>query len=330
MKRKGIIISLIFAGVIALLLAFVYLQNKSFQQDICFSDDSIHEAYYPVNSGMVTVADGVRMLFDTASSVSTITEKDIERLRELGYNVEEKSTLYLGYDPNENLKFRTKRYRVSLPAYSIRLSDGNDFCSLFGPANTNGVFIENLDFILSDDGMSHMGIDIIEKFVVEYSWTTGMVVLRDNVPNHFRAFAEIKTSNTPLDILGAGSKRYINLIVDNRSNDFLLNTAVSRIKLNIPEDDGPKSRRSLRDPYLLNGKYVDAVREFDQLVKIGDRAKYQDIHRSGARDNSEAYFCNPLNMFVNDVVMDFPNNRFLISRGAKMVSHSPGFGLAAE
>lgn len=330
MKRKIIIISLIFAGVIALFLTIVYVQNNSFQEDLHFSENSNHEAYYPVNAGMVTVADGVRMMFDTAASVSSITKEDLERLSELGYKVEEAPTLYVGFGPNEYMKFRTKRYRISLPAYSLRVSEGTDFCTLFGPTNPNEAYIENLDFILSDDGVSHMGIDIIEKFAVEYSWTTGMVVLRDHVPNHFRAFAQIKTDNTPYAILGAGTRRYINLIVDNRPNDFLLNTAISRIKLNIPEDDGPKSRRSFRDPYLLNGKYVDAVREYDQLVKIGDRAKYQDIHRSGARDNSEAYFCNPLNMFVNDVVMDFPNNRLLIRRGAKMVSHSPGFGLASE
>lgn len=330
MKRTTVILISVFAAVVIALGAIIAWTNHSMQTDVRFSDDSCHAACYPINSGMVTVADGVRMAFDTASPVSTITEADIEKLRSQGYEVKEISTLFFGHNPDDELTFSSVRYEVSLPAPAIDLSMDDSVCSAFAAVIHPEIRLEHLSFIPSTDGVSHLGIDILGKFAIEYSWITGMVTLRDSVPDDYQMFASMKSELSPSSILNPGRRRFIDLEVDNRSNSYLINTSVSRIKLNIPVDDGTLASAHINDPYLLNGHYVNADRELDQIVKIGNRAKYQDIHRSGAKDNSECYFCNPLNMFVSDVVMDLRDNKFYIRKGAKMVSHSPRFGLAAE
>ncbi|MDE6484622.1 MAG: hypothetical protein K2L14_04440 [Duncaniella sp.] len=330
--KKKIVISLIVLVVAVLALGtLISVQSSEFQDGVKFSDDmKVHSAYYPVNGGMITVSPDVRMGFDSASPVSTITRSDLEKLKAAGMDVDSVSTIYIGFDSERQIAFRNRIYQLSIPAPAFEVDPTRSNCTAFSVDYTTPARIENVRFLLSDDGLSRLGMDFIERFAVEYSWATGMIILHDSVPEGFQKFCDIQSEISPVDVVLSPAPQYfLGMEVDGRSNDFLIDTSLSRITINVPVDDGVRARVSYPDPYRFRGDYVDASREPDQLVLIGGRAKYQDIHRSPAVDKGEGYFCNPLNMFVNDVVLDFPGKVFYIRRGSRML-HNPGFGLPAE
>lgn len=316
---------------VVVLGVLIFVQNSKFQDGVKFCENPTERsAFYPVNGGMITVAPDVRMQFDSASPVSTITASDLAKLKAAGMDVDSVSTIYVGFDPNRNLTMATRIYQLSIPAPTFEVDPTRSNCTAFSVDYTCPDRIEHVKFLPSADNISHLGMDFIEHFAVEYSWATGMIILHDSVPSGFQKFSTIEKEIAPIDVIFSPAPQYfLNMEVDGRPNDFLIDTSLSRITINVPVNDGVRARVSYHDPYRFRGSYVKADREPDQLVLIGGRAKYQDIHRSPAVDNGEEYFCNPLNMFVNDVVLDFPHGDFFIRRGSRML-HNPGFGTASE
>lgn len=318
-----LIVALVTLGVL------IALQCRSFQSHARFSEGTT-SAYYPINGGMIMVAPDIRMNFDSASPVSGISREDLEKFKAMGVKVDSISTIFLGFSSAHHLRLVNKIYRISLPAPAFDVDPTRSQCTAFSPDYNSGGHIIDVDFVPSVDNNSRLGMDFIKRFVVEYSWATGMIVLHDTVPSGFQKFCDFKEEVSLADkLLSPGGQYFLEMEVDGRPNEFLVDTSISRITINVPENDGVRARYSISDPYLIRNKYVSAMREPDQLVMIGSSAKYQDIHRSDAVDRGERYFCNPLNMFVNDIVLDFNDKKLYIRRGSQML-HPPGFGLPVE
>ncbi len=329
MKKKIVISLVVLIVALVTLGVLISLQCRSFQSNARFSEGTT-SAYYPINGGMITVAPDIRLCFDSASPVTAISKADLEKFKALGVKVDSISTIFLGFSSAHRLRIVNRIYRISLPAPAFDVDPTRSPCTAFSPDYSSEGRIIDVDFVPSIDNTSRLGMDFIKKFVVEYSWATGMIVLHDAVPQGFQKFSDFKEEISIADkILSPGGQYFLEMEVDGRPNEFLVDTSISRITINVPEDDGVRARVSMSDPFLIRNKYVSAMREPDQLVMIGSSAKYQDIHRSNAVDRGERYFCNPLNMFVNDIVLDFSDKKLYLRRGSQML-HPPGFGLPVE
>ena len=331
MKKKIIISFIILLLAVVAFGMLIAFQNNSFQDGVRFSDDTTqHQACYPINGGMIMVTPDVRMFFDSTSPVSTINGRDIAKLEASGVKIDSVSTIFVGLNPDRKLTVARQIYIVALPAPYFDVDPTRSRCTAFFPEYDSCGSIENVKFIRDDSRLSRLGMDFIERFAVEYSWGKSMIILLDSVPDEFQKFADMHREFSPIDVVfSPGPQYFLDLEVDGRRNDFFIDTTLPRITINVPEDDGVKDAGGVPDPYRFRGRYVNAVREPDHLVLIGARAKYQDIHRSSAVNKGERYFCNPLNMVVNDVVLDFPSGNLLIRRGSR-IGHNPGFGLPSE
>lgn len=310
MKRKAVkilvsLLAILVAGY-ALLFAFDTQANVAAARPDTIIASLPLAATQPLT---VRVADGLMFKFDTGSDISCITPADLEKLRARGAVIRTKHLPMFGRTSNGRICFSAKRYVIDLPLeyYTAHPdSNGNNY-SQQRMAERDNVLREVEFMLLETPGdVSCFGIDLLRNFAIEHLYNEHLIRIHTERPDGYQDFSPLNTSYWPSHTPWPGRRYYITLDVDHVSDDYFLDTGLRNASVKLPWKRAEKSRRRLSTDSLVSQFGVFPARTDDAWVECGNRAGTQVAFYC---DNAEEPFIvNPLNLFTQDMLIDFPNS----------------------
>lgn len=270
-------------------------------------------------NGRVEVAPGLAFRLDTGTAISTITADDLRRIRELQCEVDSSFYPTIGKDRSGRWHFATKRYTVTIPLYHhvvVTDSLGKRSCVMDSTAIMN--VIKNVDFIPAAEGeVSVWGIDILEKFILEYRNSPRTISLHYTRPDGYQAIGDLSVSHTLSNFLFNDSRYYIQLSVDHNENMYMIDTDMDHVALRLPVRDKRYSKRRLEIDTVMTAYGLSEVEvDMNAWVEFGNRA-------GGASaffydDPDDEYALNPFNFFMQDAMLDFRHNKVYLRPHVKL------------
>lgn len=305
MKKKYIITLSLLAFIVAL-SAIWYGITRSTQGDATL-DHPLDETVVEMPLGglpiAVEVTPGISFKFDTGADISTLSDKDVERLRALGYEVEESWKPIAGRDGYGDFIFSPRRYTVSLPLGGYRRqADSTGVVSLVysgSPANV----MRNVDFAPCGDNMSTLGLDVLRRFKLERAYRSHSLLLHESVPAGYQSVAKLEKSLRLSDIFWSSHRCYIVVSVNQVPHIFFVDTGLQRAAVKMPYADSVKMRHPLKDDSIstMNATYKARLDE-SAWIDFGNRSGTKKVY---FYENPEYdYQINPLNVFAQDLVLD--------------------------
>lgn len=272
---------------------------------------------------MVEVMPGLRFKFDTGSDISTITEADLERLREMGMSVKKKFYPVVGRDGDGKTRVCFERYTVSMPLYDydfVTDSVSGDVSAVARKATRN--VVEGVDFAPSQTGYSVLGIDFIQKFKVAYDYMHGALRLYVTVPEGYEPFNRLYSSRSLADGLWLGRRYYMDMRVNGEMRDFFCDTGIRTAMLKMSPESLPKASEGFpTDTVVTMVASYPALTNDSEWVEIGARggnvkAYYYD-------NDEETYAFNPWNLFQQDCLIDFAGEEIHLRRYFDIPAQTP-------
>lgn len=311
-KPRAIRITLISIVAVVVLLGLFLIYNV--QRSISFSHPGEFAALYYQRDGVLEMDSDLMFSLDSGSSISTITPHDLARLKELGMKVDSTWFPALGYDTQENCRFTTKRYNVSLPAWrkTIKLDPKTGRMTLERVPGDNTT-IDNVLFFPSKKGeTSTIGMDILEMFQVERLTASGLLALRNSVPTGYQPLVPIVTKGNLKTFLGIECRYYVPMAIDGEMHDFFINSGINDVNVKMPiQDTSMVASPKYHDVIFQHMRPVPVVRGV-AWMQTGDRAGERVVTFSPMDDNQEPYSINPSNLFDSDVIFDYPGRKLYI------------------
>lgn len=318
-KKKILILTAIITPVVLLLAFLLFFGTRTSQTDItidrtsgCLGEMAILSSLS--SNQFVNIRPELRFKLDTGADMSTITEHDLHVLDSLGFKIEKKFYPVLGRDGAGNLKFETVRYSVSLPLYKWKVTTDTLGNRKFECQYTSLNVLHNVDFAPSRTGFSVIGIDLLEKFKVEFRNTDKLIALHFDQPAGYENATEMVTTPTLINWLTLGHRYNLDLTVDNRTNRYFFDTGLQRVFVKRPKNEVPSIGKNLRKEKVrsFRGEF-DAVADPKGWLEIGNREGDAIIHYYD--NDEEDYAFNPINMFdALNVLVDFPNRQLMFSK----------------
>ena len=305
MKRIIIVISCV---VILVALVYGLLCTLSSQNDMKASRSDGLIGVLPLVDQKVKVepVPGLIFKFDTGSDISTITESDLQLLRNMGMSVEKKIYPVAGRDGNGRTRFCLTRYTVSLPLYDYRFltdSVGGQVRAVADKASLN--VLEGVDFAPSQTGYSVLGVDFIEKFKVAYDYMNGAVRLYFDLPQGYEAFNKIYYSRSVADGLWLGKRYYMDMRVNGEMRGFFCDTGIREAMVKMP-----------------------TLKNDSEWFEIGSRGGTVKVYYYDNREEPFAF--NPLNLFRQDCIIDFAAGDVYLRRYFDVPDQDPPLASSVE
>lgn len=254
----------------------------------------------------IEVIPGLRFKIDTGSDISTITEENLALLDSLGYHYKESFYPVFGRDGNGSTMMETKRYTVSMPLLKYDfVEDSTGRRTAIGhwkSANT----LSNIDFAPSRTGQSVLGIDFLQKFKVEYQYNNRAIALYFNTPDGYTKCVSLEPSKNIFTALWLGKRYFSEFSVNGKTNSFFLDTGIRNARIKLPADETSRPIQRLHQETVTS-----ALGSFNVFVdnhadiEMGDRLVNGLAHYYDSLE--EPYAFNPLNLFLQDVLIDFDN-----------------------
>lgn len=301
-----------FWSVIALVLFFagslLYFGSRTSQNDLIADRNQgvLGELMIDSLPQYVVLRPGLRFKLDTGADFSSITERDLHFLDSLGFKAVESTYPILGRDGRGDIRLNTKRYTLSLPFYMWDTTV-DSLGNLHQEINYNASnILKNVDFAPADTEFSVLGIDFLEKFLVEYRAAEKMMAFYFDVPEDYEFSEVLQPSDSPLFWPFLGHRYYMDAYVDNTKNRYFLDTGISQAFIHRPMSDAPKYDSNVRPDTIisLRGSYP-ALADQRGWLKIGDREGMTTVYYYDS--DEESYGFNPINMFDNiNVLFNFP------------------------
>lgn len=308
--KKFYISALVVVVIVALLCGGCVMVTRSTQSDIALENREKAECDLMPLSGvpyMLEVAPGVQFKFDTGADCSVLNVKDAERLRELGYEVNESFGPMMGRDGFGDYNCSLKRYTVTLPigGYGVEIdSTGHESLKYSGAPSA---VLRNVDFLPTEDGISTLGIDVLSKFKVECVYRLGAVVFHDELPSGYNKFVDMQRNIHLTDFLWSPIRSYIIVSVNQHPNLYLIDTGLQRAAIKKPSSQTRVNKHTLRRDTIHTMHHAyEAFVDDEAWVDCGTRSGTKKVFYY---ENSEDdYQINPLNVFQQDMVIDFENS----------------------
>lgn len=273
---------------------------------------------------------GLIFKFDTGSDISTITDSDLQLLRDMGMSVEKKIYPVAGRDGNGRTRICLTRYTVSLPLYDYRFltdSVSGKVRAVADKASLN--VLEGVDFAPSQTGYSVLGVDFIEKFKVAYDYMNGAVRLYFALPQGYEAFNKIYYSRAATDGLWLGKRYYMDMRVDGEMRGFFCDTGIREAMVKMSTSTMSKDTQG-----ILNDTVVTMVSEYPALkndsewMEIGSRGGNVKVYYYDNREEPFAF--NPLNLFRQDCMIDFAAGEVYLRRYFDVPDQDPPLASSVE
>lgn len=266
------------------------------------------------SSQFVNIRPELKFKFDTGSDISTITERDLAILDSLGFKCEKKFYPVIGRDGAGDMQYESVRYTVDLPLYCWNVekdsAESRDYDCQYGSVNV----LHNVDFAPSETGFSVLGIDFIEKFKVEFRNSDKIIALHFDTPKGYEHSADMKISGSIVNRVTLGHRYFINLTVDDDTNDYFLDSGIQRAFVKRPADEVPPEGRHITNDTAVSmrGRFPAKVNS-NGWLKLGQREGRVKIYYYDSMEEDHAV--NIFNLFVEvNVVLDFPNKQLLFSK----------------
>lgn len=313
MTSKTKKISFISVGVFLLLIALsiLYFGSRTSQTDLSAERNQgvLGELLLDSEPQFIVLRPGLRFKLDTGADFSSITERDLHFLDSLGYKATESFYPIIGRDGKGDIKLNTKRYTVSLPLYMWDTST-DSLGTVKQDINYNASnVLSNIDFAPSDCEFSVLGIDFIEKFIVEFRSKENVLAFYFDQPEGYETGARIERSQSPLYWPYLGHRYYMTAGVDSEDGYYFLDTGIMRAFIHRPLRELPVDLQKTPNDTIVSfhGKYP-AVADHNGWLKIGNREGNETIYYYDS--DEESHSINPLNMLDNvDLLLDFPSQQ---------------------
>lgn len=323
MKRK--ITLIIAAAVIVIAVAYTAVAMLSSQNNLCADRHSGLLGVLPLrgNPLEVEVIPGLRFKIDTGSDISTITPEHLALLDSLGFSHSESFYPVVGRDGNGNIIFESKRYTVSIPLLKYEFIEDSAGCRAATGSWSSANILSGVDFTLSKTGQSVLGIDFLQRFKIEYQYNNRAIALYFEAPAGYDKCVDLKPSFSIFTSLWLGKRYFSEFSVNGVYKPFFLDTGIRNARIKLPSSDiGRRADKLKRDTV------TSALGIFPALVD--DRA---DIEMGNRFVNGIAYYYesleepyafNPLNLFLQDVLIDFENGTLSLRPIFNKLSTTPG------
>lgn len=306
MKRR---ILIVLASVIVLVcVAYAAVSMLSSQSNLRVEKTEGPLCLLPILSNLpeVELVPGIRFKLDTGSDLSTITEEDLARLDSLGFYAKESFYPVIGRDGNGKININTKRYTVSLPLlkYEIRT---DSLGSRYGVGRWQDAnIIHNVEFAPSVTGKSVLGIDFLQKFRMEFQFNNRVIALYLDDPDGYITCTGLIPSKAPLNIPMLGKRYFVDFKVDGHEESFFLDTGIRDASIKMPIEEAVKSRGQLTTDTIVSALGSFPAKVSDKaIVSMGERIGLGTVYYCDNKE--EPYAFNPFNLFLQDVLLDFPN-----------------------
>ena len=321
MKRKLVIA--ITCLIVAVGGAYALMISRSSQRSLAPEETAGAIGVLPVVDNAPLVVEplpGLRFLFDSGSDISTITEADLQKLRDLGMEVTESTYPIAGYNDADELVLETKRYTVTLPLYRYKSTTDSTGAITASAAKADANLIHGVDFAPSRTGHSVLGVDFLQKFSVEYRFLDQAIALYLTPPAGYTPCLPLDISYSPSKTPWLGRRYYATLGVHDTQRPYFLDTGIRVARVKMPQKHAAKRRRMLRADSLYRAEgAVPALVEDDVTVLFGDRVTTAQVVY--ADTPAEGYAFNPIDFFMQDV---------LISSKTMSISLRPTFNIPAR
>lgn len=248
--------------------------------------------FAPDENGMVYTAHGAPYTIDMGSRHSFISPKTLDRLKAEGVNAEEQQTLLYTIDQSGHYRIYTRK--VVMPMYFFA-----------DTASTDVVTFNNVELLISDrvDG-NVLGMDFLEKFVIERDKDAETVSLLRHVPDNYIFVCDLNGHDSAIgDLFGYSRRIYIPLKVnDEEYQNYYFDTGreIRSCMLVQPLKDISKATTPVRIDSVTGMATQENCR-----VQIGDRMRFAKVTYADTL-HTDKYSINPFRAFNRSVVMDLP------------------------
>lgn len=309
MKRKVMIILL--SLLVIMVAGYAALFALDTQNDITLDRPDSVAASIPligIQPLSVQIADSLVFKLDTGSDLSCITAADLERLRREGVAIRERGIPIFGRTSSGRFRVSLTRLEIDLPLkYFTAHSPNDSIDKTLSRLSERDNILRNVEFILIDEpgDLSCLGIDLLQKFAVEYLFNDRLIRLHTSRPEGYQDFSGLRVSFWPSHTPMPGKRFYINLDVDHVTDGYFIDTGLRRAAVKLPAERAQHSRRRLGHDSITSNLGTFEAWTDDAWVECGNRAGTQIAYYC---DNLEEPFSvNPLNFFTQDMLLDFPN-----------------------
>lgn len=308
MKRRITVLFICLLGVVTALVFALHSLDTQSHIAPAHNEDII--ASFPVVSTSplrVEVSDGLIFKLDTGSDISSISPDDLEKLRSLGVSITEKPLPVIGRNTVGDLMISSKRYLIDLPLSFVTIytdSTGSNLIREHIPQSDN--LLVGAEFVLTEDNgsPSAIGIDILQKFYVEYLYDNQIIRLHTKRPDGYQDFSNFHASIWPSHFIWPGKRYYLDMEVDNVTDAYFIDTGLRNVSVKLPMSRSGMSRRRLSDDSLVSHLGSFPAKSDNVWVEVGNRAGSQKALYSD--NEEEPYSLNPMNVFTQDLLIDFP------------------------
>lgn len=302
---KTFVLSLlvILAVLVGVYAAGVYqIYHFNGEMTIPDGDDNVIVSVVPDEDGLVYTATGHGVTIDMGSRHCFISQKTLDQFKREGYPAIEYPTIIYTTDPSGRYRIYTRK--VVMPV-------------LFNsPDSTALVRFDNVELFISDESEGNvLGMDFLEKFVIERDFRSGRISFLRNVPDNYTFVCDINGHDSTIgDLIGYSRRVYIPLQVnDDDPQNYYFDTGRGIRSLELVQP--------LKNVKGATSKvYVDSITglmtQDNCRVLVGNRMRFARVTYSDSL-HTDRYSINPFRVFNRSIVMDLPNHKLYYRRKMK-------------
>lgn len=294
-----LVIVAVLLGVYAAGVYQIYHFNS--EMSIPEGDDNLIAAFNIDDDGYIYTTTGQAVTIDMGSRHSFITDKTLETMRKDGYPLVEYPTLIYTTDPSGHYRIYTRK--VVMPVNLFVHPDKTDEIVTFN----------NVELLISDEREGNViGMDFLDRFVIERDFKTGLISLLRNVPDNYTFVCDINGHDSTIgDLIGYSRRVYIPLQVnDEEPQNYYFDTGrgIRTCELVQPIKNVNRATTNV---------YVDSltglITQDNCRVMIGNRMRFARVTYSDSL-HTDNYSINPFRVFNRSIVMDLPGHKLYYRR----------------
>lgn len=267
--------------------------NKGMQ--VPQTDDNLLAQITLSDRGTFMSPSGKEVMIDMGSRHSFITRATLEEFKREGYPAKEYPTLIFTTDHSGHYRLFTRK--VVMPM-------------LLPGVDGKILRLDNAELLIADPTTGNIvGMDCLERFVIERNVDTGVISLYRTLPEGYRAVSPLKGHDSKLgDIIGYSRRVYLPLVVNDQPvENYYLDTGRGMLDHTLVQ---PYRNKEMATSELYTDSLSGLLKQHDGRVMIGNRMKFTSVTYCDTL-HTDDYSINPFRMFnKNSIAIDLPNKMF--------------------